>query len=508
MDKIQEFILNIKSSYKETKLFSIQNPTSLAGSIRATLETAVKLFWLKKLDKEPVWIVNDKEGFNLHEAIKDKRFSSCFNDFLISDMHEIRKICNSILHDSAELTMGTATEISVRLEKCIQAIETELELTIISSKDKTDKVFEQVDTPSINSNEIINTHKNDSINQTTKNQETIKEEIVYARTNAEFLNKRFGTNYKQWMKSGWKYGDNTIVWMVYLDDIVRCGWKNTIVDKNTVREDFVGTEQDRLPEHDGISEPYRIIVKKGNGIFQILGLYVYDKENSINAHKHIWKKTSIYLPEAFPKKNQQGAKIMKSFTKVKLNNPLERDMNKGYGGRAQAIYDEACKVFGWDSSKRYLFGLQQILYAKEATPENYSPWFLTHNNFTQTMNGTWYNVIKSDGTIEELWRKPILANDISVYEDYTTRVTFAKTKENGYVFVGLHKAEGIPQERVVKTPIIVGGKVFKKAGDIVWVKTYKLVSDTYPISAKTETGEDSVPPTKNKYGALGGFSKN
>ncbi len=47
MDKIQEFILNIKSSYKETKLFSIQNPTSLAGSIRATLETAVKLFWLK-----------------------------------------------------------------------------------------------------------------------------------------------------------------------------------------------------------------------------------------------------------------------------------------------------------------------------------------------------------------------------------------------------------------------------------------------------------------------------
>ena len=176
MDKIQEFIFNIKSSYKETKLFSIQNPTSLAGSIRATLETAVKLFWLKKLGKEPVWIVNGKEGFNLHEAIKDKRFSSCFNDFLVSDMHEIRKICNSILHDSAELTMGIATEISVRLEKCIQAIETELELTIISSKDKTDKEFSQVDTPSIIQNKIVNTHKNDSINQTTKNQETIKEE--------------------------------------------------------------------------------------------------------------------------------------------------------------------------------------------------------------------------------------------------------------------------------------------------------------------------------------------
>ena len=136
-EKINEFISTIKRNYKETKNFLIENPTSLAGSIRATLEFAVKLFWLKKYDKEPVWVVNDKEAFNLHNAIKDEKFSKCFNDFLISDMHAIRQTCNDILHNGKELTMDTAKELSERLEKCIQAIEETLELRIITSKNHT-----------------------------------------------------------------------------------------------------------------------------------------------------------------------------------------------------------------------------------------------------------------------------------------------------------------------------------------------------------------------------------
>ena len=72
---------------------------------------------------------------------------------------------------------------------------------------------------------------------------------------------------------------------------------------------------------------------------------------------------------------------------IKVYNPLVRNIHNGYGGRAQAIYDECCKVFGWDSSKRYLFGLQQILYAEKVTPEGYSPWFLPHNNWTETKEG-------------------------------------------------------------------------------------------------------------------------
>ncbi|MBQ9777831.1 MAG: hypothetical protein IJW22_02790 [Clostridia bacterium] len=120
------------------------------------------------------------------------------------------------------------------------------------------------------------------------------EQIVYARTNAEFLNEAFGTNYKAWMKCGWNYDEDTIVWMVELDDKVRQGWKNTIVDVETVREDYLGREEDKLGGHRKLKNYRRIVVKKDrkNGIYTVLGLYAYDFENSIEKNKRIWKKIS------------------------------------------------------------------------------------------------------------------------------------------------------------------------------------------------------------------------
>ena len=59
-----------------------------------------------------------------------------------------------------------------------------------------------------------------------------------------------------------------------------------------------------------------------------------------------------------------------------------------------------------------------------------------------------------------------------------------------------------------KEPIIVKGKVFKQDFETVWVKTYKLISDTYPISAKAIENNIQEKSTKNKFGALGGFTKN
>ena len=153
---------------------------------------------------------------------------------------------------------------------------------------------------------------------------------------------------------------------------------------------------------------------------------------------------------------------------------LIHNINKGYGGRAQAIYDECCKIFGWDFSKRYLFGLQQILYAEEATPEKYSPWFLPHNNWTERKGGNWFNLIHDD-LIEEMWTE----EKYGLNHDQTTRVTFAKRKDGEYVFLGLY----VPIE--VKTKILADdivnrqGKVLKRAGDKVWVKIYKLVSKVY-----------------------------
>lgn len=159
---------------------------------------------------------------------------------------------------------------------------------------------------------------------------------------------------------------------------------------------------------------------------------------------------------------------------IQIDNPLVRDVYKGYGTRAQAIYDECCKVFKWDISKRYLFGLQQILYAEKATPEGYSPWFLPHNNWTETKGGNWFNKIYGD-LIEEIW----LEQKEGLYHDGTTRVTFTKRKSGEYVFLGLYAPIKV-EEKVLKEDIVnKKGKIVKKAGDKVWVKIYQSIADEY-----------------------------
>ena len=118
--------------------------------------------------------------------------------------------------------------------------------------------------------------------------------IVHAGTNAEFLNKTFGTDYKAWMKCSWDYDRDTIVWMVELDNKVRKGWRNTIVDANTVREEYVGLESDKLDSHVSLEKYRRIVVKKERrlGRYVILGTYRYDFQNSSERNKRFWIKIS------------------------------------------------------------------------------------------------------------------------------------------------------------------------------------------------------------------------
>ena len=118
--------------------------------------------------------------------------------------------------------------------------------------------------------------------------------VIYAETNADFLNKAFGTEYKKWMRCGWDYDEETIVWMVPFDNKIRQGWRNTIVDSCTVREDFVGREDEKLLEHKKLKNFRRIVVKKEQeyGRYVILGLYTYDFEHSVEENKRIWIKIS------------------------------------------------------------------------------------------------------------------------------------------------------------------------------------------------------------------------
>ena len=154
---------------------------------------------------------------------------------------------------------------------------------------------------------------------------------------------------------------------------------------------------------------------------------------------------------------------------------LIRNTSKGYGTRAQTIYDDCCKLFGWDSQQRYLFGTQQILYAKNATPEGYSPWFLPHNNWTATRGGNWFNKISGD-LIEEMW----LEEKIGLYRDGTTRVTFAK-REGEYVFLGLYKPVTVETKILNHNIIDRHGKTIKRSGSKIWIKIYQSISDVYPM---------------------------
>ncbi len=158
---------------------------------------------------------------------------------------------------------------------------------------------------------------------------------------------------------------------------------------------------------------------------------------------------------------------------LQITNKLVRNLHKGYGGQAQAIYDECCERFGWDRTKRGLFGRQQILYAENATPENYSPWFLPHNSWTETKGGNWFNVIKEE-TIEEMW----IEERYGLHYDKTKRVTFAKTKAGAYVFLGVYEPVEIAQ-RTLEKNLIKNGQIVKGVGEKVWIKTYRRISDEY-----------------------------
>ena len=120
-----------------------------------------------------------------------------------------------------------------------------------------------------------------------------KERVVYAQTNAEFLNSEFGTNYVQWYKSVWSYNNDTLVWMVKIDGSENSGWKNIWTDKDhtIIVEKYIGNDKSSIDV--AVNEQYRIVAEKDFSFpvhkYYVRGLFKYDKENS-TSFKHIWRK--------------------------------------------------------------------------------------------------------------------------------------------------------------------------------------------------------------------------
>ena len=111
-------------------------------------------------------------------------------------------------------------------------------------------------------------------------------DIIYAKSHAEFLNKTFGTNYKGWMKSSWKYNldKEWSVWMVRFNK-TDGGWTNTFVTPNRICQDNL----EGVTTFEGMSIVYATTKKRI--VFEVVdtgitrkyifrGKFVYDEVSS------------------------------------------------------------------------------------------------------------------------------------------------------------------------------------------------------------------------------------
>ena len=128
-----------------------------------------------------------------------------------------------------------------------------------------------------------------------------------------------------------------------------------------------------------------------------------------------------------------------------------------YGTNSKNIYLNCCEWFGWDKSQAGNFGRQgALLYAKRATPEGYSPWFVTHHNLTGTKGGEWKNTINGD-FIHEEWDN----YDERMWDDKTTRVVFILLSGK-YCFYGVYRVYKIELKENCK-----------------YTKTYQRIKENY-----------------------------
>ena len=109
-------------------------------------------------------------------------------------------------------------------------------------------------------------------------------EFIYAKTNADFLNKAFGTNYQGYQKSSWKYDGEWTVWMVEFNK-AKNGWTNSFINNSRIKQANLLRKKDfegKPIEHSTTKK--RIVFEIDNSgalrkyIFR--GMFVYDEANS------------------------------------------------------------------------------------------------------------------------------------------------------------------------------------------------------------------------------------
>ena len=105
----------------------------ITDPILSALKYAIKLFWLKKYNKNPVWATGNVEEWDLCQALTAANFSQQFSKMTLSNMHTIHQICNGVRSDNDSITVGDAKDLLFLLAKCVKAIEDAIPMQIITA---------------------------------------------------------------------------------------------------------------------------------------------------------------------------------------------------------------------------------------------------------------------------------------------------------------------------------------------------------------------------------------
>lgn len=193
-------------------------------------------------------------------------------------------------------------------------------------------------------------------------------------------------------------------------------------------------------------------------------------------HEEIQAQLLRDLADKYPKIWEVVADQKETWIRFKAEKKIRRKkmdyqqkMGSGFsvGSRAIDTYDRCCELFHFKRDLRGKFAPQQMLYAKNATPEGFSVWMLAHSNLNEHFhnNNNWFNIFVSPDTLKEIWFSP---DDIqSSQSDYSYRVCFAKNRQGRYVFQGIFEPQQIRWEEI--------------HGRQRLVRTFKRVSQCYPL---------------------------
>lgn len=448
MDKNSEvLIIAIQGNYaKAQDCIDNAKPNGSAQYIRAALENVVRLFY----NATAIGNIPVKNGkVDLIAAIANFKFAKNFTHMTKSDMQGIRQVTANVLADTQKISLSEATDLLYRLKNCVNIIGETLNINIFDNKEKkqmteTEKFWEAFNDLLMENGEPYQLAiDGDSATINKNNYATLKIEFFPAL-------KYFTVGIYTTNKASW----------------------NTL---NSHKTD-INSQLSQKPIWGSTTTTCYIQSKSASAF--------YDNIPYKQLIEDLLADTEIYLDILNQYSIPEDNAMLKQITsnQLTLPNPLIANLTRGYGGRAQAIYDEGCDVFGWDKSKRGKFSMMKLLYATHATPEDYSVWFLcniaqkviSNNNISWTnvdcifnSGKNWANILLSDGSyIYEIWKD--IGPDFPGYrDDISKRVTFLKYKDTRgeYVFAGIYKP--------VKTEDkVIGNSVYH-------TKVYERVEDTY-----------------------------